>query len=48
MIGLPIGGLLIGAFGWRSVFVINVQLAIISLMLVLLWVPHHCCCSGER
>lgn len=40
VIGLPIGGMLIGAFGWRSVFAINVPLAIITLVLVLLWVPR--------
>jgi MFS family permease len=37
-LGLPLGGLLVGAFGWRSVFLINLPVAAIALIVTLLWV----------
>lgn len=39
-VGLPIGGALVAAFGWRSVFVINVPLAVVSLVATLAFVPR--------
>lgn len=47
VIGLPLGGLLSGAFGWRALFFVNVPLAIIVLTFTLLGVakddagPHE-------
>jgi MFS family permease len=38
-LGLPVGGVLIGALGWRSVFFINVPVAVIALAATLAWVP---------
>jgi MFS family permease len=38
-LGLPIGGLLVGFTGWRSVFFINVPLAVIGIIATLVWVP---------
>jgi MFS family permease len=38
-LGLPLGGVLIGALGWRSVFFINVPVALIALAATLAWVP---------
>lgn len=32
VIGLPLGGVLAGAFGWRAIFFINVPLALITLV----------------
>ena len=39
MVGLPIGGVLTGVFGWRAVFFINVPAALAALLLVLTGVP---------
>ncbi|WP_217167767.1 MFS transporter [Streptomyces sp. AC512_CC834] len=39
-IGLPLGGALVAGFGWRSVFVINVPLAVVSLIATLVFVPR--------
>ncbi|MEV0473108.1 MFS transporter [Streptomyces prunicolor] len=37
-LGLPVGGLLVGALGWRSVFFINVPVGLIALAATLRWV----------
>lgn len=37
--GLPIGGVLTGAFGWRSLFFVNVPVAILCIVLTLVGVP---------
>ena len=38
VIGLPLGGLLAGAFGWRALFFVNVPLAILTFVLTLIGV----------
>ena len=38
-LGLPVGGILVGSLGWRSVFFINVPVALIALVTTLAWVP---------
>jgi MFS family permease len=38
-LGLPLGGVLVALFGWRSVFFINVPVAVIALIVTLLWIP---------
>ena len=37
-LGLPVGGALVGALGWRSVFFVNVPVALIALIATLTWV----------
>ena len=37
-LGLPVGGALVGAFGWRSVFFVNVPVALVALAATLTWV----------
>ncbi|CAL9629696.1 MFS transporter [Streptomyces sp. enrichment culture] len=37
-LGLPVGGILVGALGWRSVFFINVLVGLIALTAALIWV----------
>ncbi|MFC4243906.1 MFS transporter [Gryllotalpicola reticulitermitis] len=38
-IGPVLGGVLIGAFGWQSIFLVNIPLAAIALITTLMWVP---------
>ena len=40
VLGLPLGGLLTSAFGWRALFAVNVPLALSALLAVLRWVDH--------
>lgn len=37
-LGLPVGGVLVGALGWRAVFFVNVPVALIALVATLAWV----------
>ena len=37
--GLPLGGVLAGAFGWRALFLVNVPLALVTFILTLVGVP---------
>ncbi len=37
-LGLPVGGVLVGALGWRSVFFVNLPVALIALVATLAWV----------
>ena len=40
VVGLPLGGLLTSLFGWRSLFAVNIPLALITLVAVLMWVER--------
>jgi MFS family permease len=37
-LGLPVGGVLVGALGWRSVFFVNVPFTLIAFVAALAWV----------
>ncbi len=39
-VGLPLGGVLVGAWGWRAVFFANVPLALIALIMAARWIPR--------
>src|SRR3984957_18252285 len=38
--GAALGGFITGFFGWHAIFSVNVPLALITALLVLLWVPR--------
>ncbi|MCW2897505.1 MAG: hypothetical protein JWO75_6994 [Actinomycetia bacterium] len=38
-VGLPIGGALVGAWGWRTTFFVNVPLALVALVMAWIWIP---------
>jgi MFS family permease len=38
-IGPLLGGILTGAFGWHSIFTVNLPLALLTAVLVILWTP---------
>jgi MFS family permease len=39
-LGLPIGGLLVDAWGWRTTFFVNVPFALAALTMALIWIPR--------
>lgn len=39
-LGLPVGGVLVSALTWRSVFFLNVPVALIALVATLAWIPR--------
>lgn len=47
-VGPPLGGLLIGLLGWRSVFLVNVPVGIIAVLVVLRVVPSSSSRPGQR
>ena len=38
-LGPPLGGILIGAFGWQSIFLVNVPIGLVTLLVVNRYVP---------
>jgi EmrB/QacA subfamily drug resistance transporter len=47
-IGPPVGGLLIGLIGWRSIFLVNVPVGILTLLVVSRFVPSSPTRPGQR
>lgn len=39
-LGLPLGGILVEAAGWRSVFFVNVPVALIAFAAAVIWIPR--------
>nr|WP_236026571.1 MFS transporter [Alicyclobacillus suci] len=38
-VGLPIGGVLVDAWGWRTTFLVNIPFALIAFVMAALWIP---------
>jgi MFS family permease len=47
-VGPALGGLLVGAFGWPSIFAVNLPLALIGIVATLLWLPADVRSEGVR
>lgn len=47
-IGLPLGGVLVGVWGWQAAFLINVPLALITLGMAVFWIPRDQPIKGLR
>jgi MFS family permease len=47
-VGLPIGGLLVSAWGWRTTFFINVPVALLTLAMAVLWIPPDPATAAPR
>ena len=47
-VGLPIGGVLVDAWGWRTTFFINVPVAVLTLAMAFLWIPRDTAVAGSR
>jgi MFS family permease len=46
-LGLPLGGVLVNAFGWRSVFFANVPVTVLALVLGAAWLPRDPALRGS-
>jgi predicted MFS family arabinose efflux permease len=47
-LGLPIGGVLVDAWGWRTAFFANLPFAAVALVMALVWVPADGPVEGSR
>ena len=47
-LGLPIGGVLVDAWGWRTTFLINIPFALLALAMATLWIPRDVPVKGSR
>ena len=45
--GLPLGGVLVDAWGWRTTFLVNIPLAIATLVMALMWIPRDPTIAGS-
>lgn len=39
-LGLPLGGVLVGAWGWRAVFFVNIPVALAAFFMTAFWIPR--------
>jgi MFS family permease len=47
-VGLPIGGLLVDAWGWRTTFLVNIPFALVAFVLSALWIPKDELIEGGK
>jgi len=48
VVGLPIGGVLVEFWGWRTTFFINIPFALGALIMTLLWIPRDIPAQGAK
>ncbi|GMA50975.1 hypothetical protein GCM10025857_23320 [Alicyclobacillus contaminans] len=46
-VGLPVGGVLVDAWGWRTTFLINIPFALIAFGMAVLWIPRDAPVQGD-
>jgi MFS family permease len=47
-VGLPIGGVLVDAWGWRTTFLVNIPFALIAFVMAALWIPRDAPIKGAK
>jgi MFS family permease len=47
-LGLPLGGVLVGVWGWRATFFVNIPVALITLAMALRWISADAPLDGSR
>jgi len=47
-VGLPIGGVLVDAWGWRTIFLVNIPFALVAFVMAALWIPKDGPIVGAR
>lgn len=47
-IGLPIGGVLVDAWGWRTTFLVNIPFSLIAFVMAALWIPRDVPIKGGK
>ncbi|MCW2913628.1 MAG: hypothetical protein JWN52_1696 [Actinomycetia bacterium] len=47
-LGLPVGGVLVDAWGWRTTFLINLPVALLALAMAVFWIPADPPVEGSR
>jgi len=47
-VGLPVGGVLVDAWGWRTIFLVNIPFALVAFAMAALWIPKDGPIVGAR
>jgi MFS family permease len=47
-LGLPLGGVLVGVWGWRATFFVNVPVALVTLVMAVSWISPDAPAGGSR
>ncbi|GMA62023.1 MFS transporter [Alicyclobacillus fastidiosus] len=47
-VGLPIGGVLVEAWGWRTTFFVNIPFALVAFAMASLWIPRDVPIKGAK
>jgi MFS family permease len=47
-VGLPIGGVLVDVWGWRTTFLVNIPFALIAFVMASLWIPRDVPINGMK